>query len=481
MASKTFQEEYESIGTFLVLELLALVSFGLGGVSLIFQFAGFIIALVATFFAFKNYSKEDLKPIALIAVPLLLMSIFTSFGKFFESYNILAKLGSFLSLISFLAIGLSARRLKSFSTKNAILCIGGGLALVTLVSSVSTWVQYGLFYPLIHKNAANYYYDGNLYSILNEMSWLNGFKFEEVSQNYGGLFALLCACMLAGLLYVKPKEDKVMFISLAVIGGIGLISILSIPNFYALVFFVIAFLGALYYRFLKDNKIANNILKYALLVVVGIVVVMVVVAMLNVSAEGVHNFIANSSFMNRIFNSNRIMILVNPILEAALKPFNLFGINTTQYINGYKIPDSAILSSTGVFEVEIIKEGGIIAFILFIVFAFFAYESFGRYLRKSKDADYVKVIFLTLLLGFIFYSTLCSDVFPVTHNETAYYPFTRSLPFFVMIFIIGYTILPDGKEEITYASGPVESEKKEKKEVIDDDYSFDDVKEEEII
>ena len=59
MAKKTFNEEYESIGAFLVLELLALVGFGLGGVSIIYQYAGFIVALIATFFAFKNYSKED--------------------------------------------------------------------------------------------------------------------------------------------------------------------------------------------------------------------------------------------------------------------------------------------------------------------------------------------------------------------------------------------------------------------------------------
>lgn len=479
MASKTFSEEYESIGTFLVLELLALVSFGLGGESLIFQYAGFIVCLVATFFAFKNFSKEDLKPIALIAVPLLLMSIFTSFGKLFENYSILYKFGAFLSLISFLGIGISARRLKSFSSKNAILCIGGGLALIVLVSTFITWVQYGLFYPLIHRGAANYYYEGNLYSILDEMSWLNGFKVVEISQNYGGLFALLCACSLSGLLFLKPKEDKVTFIVLAIIGGIGLISILSIPNFYALVFFAITFLVALFYRYLRDNKLALSILKYSLLVIIGIVFVLMFFALLNVSVPSVHNFIEGSGPLNRLFNGNRIMVTVNPILEAALKPFNLFGINTTQYYDGYKISDKALLTSTGVFEVEIIKEGGIIGFLLFLVFAFFSYESFAKYLNKSKDKDYIKVILLTMLVGFILYSSLCSDVFPVTHSPNAYYPFTRSLPFFVMIFIIGFTILPSNRDEIEFK----QSEKKEnkKQEYVDDDYSFTDVEEEEII
>ena len=480
MAKKTFQEEYESIGAFLILELLALVGFGLGGVSIIFQYAGFVVALVATFFAFKNYSKEDLKPILFVAAPLLLMSIFTSFGIFFESNDILAKIGSFLSLISFLAVGLSARRMKSFSAKNAVLCIGGGLALIVLISTFATWINYGWFYPLIHKNAGNYYYDGNLYSILNEMSWLNGFKFVEISQHYGGLFALLCACTLTGLLFLKPKEDKVFFIALCVIGGIGLISILSIPNVQALVFFVLSFGVACFYRFLRDNKLAMSIYRYALLVIVGIVSVMVLVALLNVSVSGVHDFISNAGFLDKIFNSNGIMQKVNPILEAALKPFNLFGINTLTYINGYKISDTAILTSTGVFEVEIIKEGGIIAFILFLLFIFFTYESFGRYLKKSKDGEHIKVIFLTLLVGFVLYSTFYTDVFPITHATHSYYPFTRSFPFFIMLFIIGFTILPLGKEEIEYKETVVK-DTEEKKENIDDDYSFDDVEEEEIV
>ena len=480
MASKSFRTEYESIGTFLVLELLALVSFGLGGVSLIFQFAGFIVALVATFFAFKNYSKEDLKPILLVAVPLFLLAIFTSFGKFFESFDILAKLGAFLGILSFLAIGISARRMKSFSPRNALLCIGGGLALIVLISTVATWTQYGLFYPLIHKNAANYYYDGNLYSILNEMTWLNGFKFVEMSQHYGGLFALLCACSLAALLYIRPKDDKLAFSVICIIGGIGLISIISIPNLPALIFFIVSALVALYYRFLKHIELANKILHYALLVIAGFAAVMVFMAVLNVSVSGVNSFIAGSSFLNRIFNANGIMIKINPVLEAALKPFNLFGINTTTYINGYKIADSVILTSTGIFEVEVMKEGGIFAFLLLIVFALFAYESFGNYLKKSKDADYIKVVFLTMLVGFVLYSSLFNDVFPITHSPKSYYPFTRSLPFFVMLFIIGFTILPNGKEEIAFKEEALKANK-EKKENVDDDYSFSDVEEEEIV
>ena len=481
MAKKSFVQEYESVASLLVLELLALVAFGLGGVNVVFQYAGFIVALAATFFAFRNYSKEDLKPILYVAVPLFLMSIFTSFGKFFESYDIVANLGAFLAIISFLAVGLSARRMQSFSIKNALLCIGAGLALLTLASTIITWAQYGLFYPLIHKEAAYYYYNGNLYSILNEMSWIMGFKVVEVSIDYGGLFALLCCAFLPALLFLDIKKDKLIFVLFAVIGGVGLISIISIPNLFALIFAVIMFGVALFYKYLRDNKLAINIVRYAILVIFGFAIVIFFVMVLNNSVEGFHSFIEGNSVLNRLFNSNRYMSVINPILEASLKSFNLFGINTLRYIDGYKIPDKVILTNTGIFEIEILKEGGIIAFILFLVFVLFAYESFSRYLAKSKDDNYVKVILLTFVVGFILYSTFKNDVFPITHSSTSYYPFTRSLPFFLMLFIVGFTILPSGKDEIEFVRSEAPAKEETKKVVKQDDYDFSDVEEEEII
>lgn len=483
MANKTFRQEYESIGAFLVLELLALVGFGLGGVNIIFQYAGFIIALIASYFAFKNFSKEDIKPILFVAVPLFLMSIFTSFSPYyncFASVNIVAKIGSFLAITSFLAMGLSARRMQSLSFKKVLYCLGGGLALITLVSTIITWAQYGLFYPLIHAKAGSYYYDGNLYSILNEMSWLNGFKIMEVSQNYGGVFALLSACFLPALLFVKPKEDKVGFILFATIGGIGLISIISIPNFYALVILAIAFAAALFYRFLRNNSIAVKIVSYGIIAVAGAAVILIVFAMLNVTVPVIRNTIAGSGFLDRIFNSNRIMIVGNKIFEAALKPFNLFGIHTVEHYEGYVFSKKDILTGSGSFEIEILREGGIFGFLFFLVFAFFAYESFARYLKSSKDDNFVKVVLLTFVVAFVLYSTISYDIFPLTHAETSYYPFTQSLPFYLVIFVIGFTILPKGKEAIEFKNedAPV---KKETKSSIDDDYSFSDVTEEEII
>ena len=84
-----------------------------------------------------------------------------------------------------------------------------------------------------------------------------------------------------------------------------------------------------------------------------------------------------------------------------------------------------------------------------------------------------------MLVGFILYSSLFNDVFPITHSKYAYYPFTKSFPFFIILFIIGFTILPQGKSEVEYKTVDVKETKQSKE--IDDDYSFDDVEEEEIV
>ena len=209
-------------------------------------------------------------------------------------------------------------------------------------------------------------------------------------------------------------------------------------------------------------------------------VTLILFAMLNATVPAIQNTIAGSSFLDRIFNSNRIMNVGSNIFEAALKPFNLFGINTMTPYDGYLISKTDILTSSGCFEIEVLREGGIFGFLFFLVFVFFAYESFARYLKSSNDDNFIKVVLLTFVVAFVLYSTICYDIFPLTHSETSYYPFTQSLPFYLVLFVVGFTVLPKGKESIEFKNEGKPT-KEEKKPSIDDDYSFSDVTEEEII
>lgn len=478
MESKSTKSQYEILGIFLVLELIVFTSFSLGGVNIVIHYAAIIIALVALYFASQNFSKDDLKPVLLIGAPLLIMSIFTSFGKFFEGRDFTENLGAFLAIPAFFAIGLAFRRIKTHSSRNLIFCIGAGLALLTLVGIFSTWIQYGFFYPLIYKDTPSYYYDGNLYSITNEMNWLIGFKFFEVSQQYGGLFGVLCSCFLPGVLFISYKKDKVSFIFFITVGAIGLISLITIPNLLALIIVLVVYGVATFYRFLRNNSLAVKIVAYALLVVAGIVLVAIIFAILNVASPEIGKVIASNPILNRIFNTNKYMITGNLVIEATLKPFNFFGIDAVGYHDGFGLKDE-FFTNVGVFEIEVMREGGIFAFAMLLVAIVCAYMSFSNYLAKSTDKDYVKVILLALVVGMFIYSTFFSDVYPLVHEEGAYLPFTRSLPFMLLLFIIGYTVLPAGKSEIEYKDDVVTVKKEHK--VIDEDYEFSDVVEEEIV
>lgn len=479
MASKSSKSQYEILGIFLILELVALISFGLGGVNMVLHYAGFIVALVAFYFAIRNFSKEDLIPVLLIGIPLVLLSIFVSFGKYFESVSFIENFAVFLAIPAFFGVGLCYRRIETHSTRNLILCIGAGLALVTLIGMFATWVQYGFFYPLIYKDTPAYYYNGNLYSITAEMNWLVGFRIIEVSQKFGGLFGLMCACFLCGLLFVDRKKDLMLFIIFAVVGGVGLLSLITVPNFPALIIAAIVYIVALFYRFLRKNELATKIVSYTIFIGAGVLAVVVLFAILNVAVPAINEVTKNNAFLNRLFNSNKYMVVANPIIEAALKPFNLFGIDALQYHSGYKISEKVILSNAGSFEVEVLREGGIFAFIFLLAIIVASYISFANYLKKSNDKDYVKVIFLALIVGMFVYLTFNSDVYPDIHEPSSYKPFTRSLPFMLMLFIIGFTLLPRGKSDIEYKDEVVSKENTRKN--IDEDYEFNDVVEEDIL
>lgn len=478
MENNSFRSEYSSLGTFFVLELLALVCFGLGGVNQIFQYVGFIVALVATYFAFANYSKDDLKPVLLLGIPLVLLAIFVSFGKYFNESSILENLGIFLAIPSFFAVGLSYRRIKKASFRNLVLCIGGGFALLTLIGMFATWVQYGFFYPLVYKATPAYYYNGTLYSIANEMNWLVGFQITEVPQNYGGLFALMCASFLPGILFIDRKKDLVLFVAFIVFGSIGILSMITIPNIPALIITIVVYSIAAYYRFLRHNKIAQQVLHYVIPVIAGGIAAFILFAILNVNVSGVHDFISKSSLLDRLFNSNRYMVEINPIIEAVFKPSNIFGIDLVNYVDGYRFDTKYITRSTGVFEADIMKEGGIIAFVILLFVIVVGYETFSRYLKTSKDKDYVKVIILSLMSGMFIYLTFFSETTLQIHSDYGYQPFTRSTAFLIMIFILGFVTLPSNKGEIEFKE--IDRIKKERR-VVDEDYEFNDIIEEEII
>jgi hypothetical protein len=320
--------------------------------------------------------------------------------------------------------------------------LGGALAGITLFGMLSTLVEYGFFYSLLYKNTPNYYYNGIPYDVTKEMFWLNGFSFGEVYIEYGSLFGVITGSFLVGLLFLSPKKERNDFIICAAVGGIGLLSLLILPNFKAIILLLVASVFAFIYRFLKNNKKVLKILGILFIVGVGLAILFFFISMINVAVG-----YKLPGFLNRIFVQNRIMLKVTPIYEALFakvgnKLVHFFGLNTTYYSG-----DLAVWLESNIFEVELLKEVGLIGTIVFgaflITMGYFVYH----YLKNSEDHDYIKSVLVVMLIGYFIYESLF-NVILISPHEESYEAFLRTPSLLVMLFVFGYIFtIPQKKEE----------------------------------
>lgn len=434
-------KEQDALLTFLVLECLAICAFALGNISYIFYILGIVVGGASIVLCFERFKGIDLKQLLLFAVPMFLLSAFVSFGKLLSNHvfeNILL----FLSINIFLFMGIVARRFKGFKIELVLVVVGFAIALLILISMVYSWTQYGFFYAAIYKKTPIYYYNAELFDITKEGYWLVGFSFKEMNLNYTSTFAIILACYLLGLLFISPKEDKKTFYMFLAIGLVGVIYLLTIPNFKAFIFLIPAIAIALYYRFVKDQKKFTTILDYVLLGIAGLLIIFFVIALLNAAGTGIASKIEANRILNRIFNSNRIMTNVNPILWQASYKYNLFGFVTVHnpdqmtYIQFEELED-VIVTNSEMFEIELIKEGGLFTVPLIVAVVVVTYIFGKKYLLDSKDSPFGKVVLVSVLATVFVYLTFENEIFPIIHDNTNYYSFFRNPLILTLISLIG--------------------------------------------
>ena len=442
MASNNFFVKNKSILTFLILEVVALTAFNFGNVSHIFALVGGIAALICIpFVVALTENKKSLIPFAIPFVLLIVISILGSLNSFSKGFSLFSNIALLLSLPGFLLLGFALRKLGDVKTKTILLVLGGALALLTLFGLFSTIIEYGFFYRLIYKSTPNYYYDGVPYDVTKEMYWLTGFGFNEVFVEYGSLFAILSASFLPGLLFISPKEERNDFIICALIGGIGLLTLLVLPNFKAIAILAVASAFAFVYKFLWNKEKVKKILGISFVNVLGLAIIFFIIAIANVAAG--YKF---TGILNRLFVQNRIMNKVTPVIEAIFmkvggKLVNFFGLAPTV------ANESVTWAESNMFEVQLLKEVGLIGTVLFGLFLIMMGYFILQYLNRSEDKDASKNIFVVMLLLFFVYESLFNLVSIGPHIES-YEAFLRSPALLVMLFIMGYIFTnPEKKEE----------------------------------
>lgn len=462
----------ESISVFLILEILALTSFNLGGLSVVFHFAGFVVGLLSFLFSARNFNKKEFLGLLVLIIPLFFFSIFANFGGgYLVSGSIIDSIGGFLGILGFFFMGLSARHSESFNIKTCLICIGGGLALLVLINTIATWIDYGPFYPLIHSSKPDGYYRGNLINLTKEMNSMFGFRFYETRIPYGIQFSVILASSLPALLFIDRKKETKLFLIVSFFALIGVISVITITNFSCIMFVIFAFIVGLLFRFFRSNLLFKKMGKITLIVLISVLCLFALFAIINaIGNNGLSRIIDGNAFLSRIFINNGFMKNINPIIKQAFTGSNLIGIKY-QSVEDF----DAIFLNSGHIELELLKEAGIIGFAFLITFSVFAFFTFKRYLGKSKDENLAKVILLTSVVTYIFFETFLYDAFPIIHQEKYFSSPSRSMLFMIFIFIIGYTATPKKAEIIEFEKSVKINKKIEKSSTnLDQDYDFSD-------
>lgn len=462
MTAKNSFKSYEGIVAFLIFEILALASFGLGGINVVFHFAGFLIAVFSFLTSGNQFKKGELTKLLTFLIPLFVFAILVSFGTSDYNYGkTLECIGTFLGILSFFFMGMTARRNESFNIEIALICIGGGLALLVLINMFATWFDYGPFYPLIYASKPDGYYRGEIIDLTKEMKSLVGLGFYETSISYGTQFAILLATSIPALFFIDHKKETRKFLIVASYAVIAIVSLATITSITSLVFVAIIIVVGVVYKFFRDNDLFKKLMKWALIVILSLAgLILLVVVLNNIGVSFVVDLLKGNSFLDRAFNTNHVIANINDVMAPAFKSFNLFGFSTNG-IGDVSGTFDALNTSSGHFELEILKEGGIFALIALVVFGVFAFFATGRYLKKSSDGDVSKVVLLSFLIIFVLYYSVAHDSMPLLHVNGYRSSFSHGILFCVALFVVGYIANAKGIDPVEFAK----KTKKEKQQV----------------
>ncbi len=458
MTVKNSLKAYEGIVAFLIFEVLALTTFGLGGVNIVFHVAGFLVAIFSFITSGSQFKKGELVRLLVLIIPLIIFAVLVSFGgSDYYAGNTLNNICALLGILGFFFMGLSARRNESFNIELALICIGGGLALLVLINMFATWFDYGPFYPLIYSSRPDGYYRGEVIDLTKEMSVIIGLKFYESTISYGTQFAVLLATSIPALFFIDRKKETKKFLIVSIYAAISIVAIATVTSLTGIIFLAIILVIGSIYKFFKDNELFKKLLKWALIVISILIGIGVFFVVLNNVSEGFAKAISANLFTDHLFNTNHVMSGINDVLAPAFKPYNLFGFKAGNIEDVYGATEKALMSSSGHFELEVLKEGGIFALIALVVFGVLSFFATKRYVSKSNDSHLTKSVIITFLIIFVLYYSVAFETFPLIHVSTYLNSFSRFTMFMVLLFLLGYVANAKGIE-------PVEFEKKIKKQ-----------------
>ena len=164
----SFLQRYDTVLSFLGIEIIALVFFGFAGLTgiSVLRIFGALIAVMAFPFVQKAYSKQQQKKIWIRLIPVGVLALLLGFSSFWLRYYsgnvVLAILQNLLQIIGFVGfflLGFCLKNIPSLKGEYVVFGVLCGLALLTLISGVYGLSRYGFFYAKRYSGQV-YYFDG---------------------------------------------------------------------------------------------------------------------------------------------------------------------------------------------------------------------------------------------------------------------------------------------------------------------------------
>ena len=452
---------YGIVVAFLCLEVLAFLGLSLGHNFILYGSLSIALAILLLLVTFRQIKKDGIATFAFFLFPIFIYGLLSALSTFVTVSDGAIGLanGIFIPVaLTFISLsGYLVSNVKGFDIQKALLVIYGSLGVFVLINLIITMIYYVPFYTLLYKD---YYifYDGkpSAAPIGSTAYMLFGFQVLEVSVRYWSLFPTLLTTAAIALFFIKPKENKKVFITYAVFAGLGFISLLFTINKYGLIsdfLLLIVLAGIIVFAKIPQSR---NIIKYIIYVGLGIFLILSLIMFINAQTwgwvAGIKNTIANNSLLNRLFNTNFLVTGINAILWECLNLGKIFG-SFVGVVAGTGYGVNQQLAGTWIFDN--VLTSGIFGAIFFDFALFIGLRQMMKYWKNSKDLDVNKYLIMGFVITLFVICGILYDGTPLI-NSNNLFPIYMFAPFLIALFLISYTFKEDKV---------VESEPKEKEEI----------------
>lgn len=460
---------------FVLLEILAIISFSLGSSFIFFAILSFVALALVILVTFKEIKSDGLSSFAFFLFPILLfavLSILSYFAKY-DPYFVMNKSPMLflvpVGLVCFASIGYFVNLTGAFKIKYALIVIYSGIALLTFINLVVTMIQFTPFYTLRYPDSY-FYYDGAPSSEpVGRMGYfLMGFSMVEVSLSYFSFYPIILLTAFLPLIHVKYRENRKLFVTYLSFGLLGLLTlILTINKMTLILLFIVSLvIGviALYDKFnvtTKPLKIIGIVI--GILFSLGLLF-LILNAQDSVGYDireripGIRNFTTGNSFLNRLFNTNRYVTPINSILDGLFHAQVIEGSNILVKFLGFPINGSYLsyfgtmtwkLTDSNSFFFDSFFTSGFIGVIFLTAILIVGLRRLFIYYKNSDDGKEEKVTVLGFVLVNLIYAFVAFDATPTIFSKTVI-PFYLNNIFLLDLFLFGYVFFKTEKKKKKY-------------------------------